>query len=149
MNAVTLQRVWMERLHPVLALLAPQPDVPFAWRDSAQLAGAVDACVTRPGTPQAGAIEALARLAIGLAQIGAKVASAELIAVLQARAPDILRRVAEHKQARSQNVTGHRVHAAAIDPAPGRARGNAMLHQRRWTDLERRRATTRRGPARA
>ncbi len=142
-------KIWIDRLSPVLALLAPHPETKFAWRDPGALGGAVEACLSRPGTPQAGAVETLARLAIGLAELGAKVASAELLAVLQVFAPDILRRAAEQKKSATPNVTGHRVHAAAIDHAPGRARGNALLHQRRWTDLERRRATARRRPARA
>ena len=140
---MNIPKIWVKRLGPVLMLLAEDLTGTFVWRDPAQLGHAVDTCLTQPGVAKAGVIETLARLAIALGQRGATVAAAELIAVLQALAPPILRETREVKKARAVDVTGRRMHAAAIDRAPGRARGNALLHQRRWTDLERRRATRR------
>ncbi len=145
---MNVPKIWVKRLRPVFRLLATDAQTGrFVWGAPERLAEAVDTCLTQPGVSKAQALETLARLAIALGQSEATLAAAQLIAVLKLRAPAILQEAGEAKKSRSVDVTGHRIHAAAIDRAPGRARGNAMLHQRRWTDLERRRAT-RRVPAR-
>lgn len=138
----------MRSLQPVLALLERGREERLTWRSEAELALCIHRdLVDAPPQKAAKHVTALVRLAIALTDLESPSAHVMLVDVLEREplVPQQLRTARELRAARAAAVTGaKRTDQQSIDETPGRPRGDLDLHQRRWADLDRRRAVGRR-----